>query len=186
MREKNVQYNQLKQSYGLDGNYINRLVNNPEVGVGHNYAKKICEAFGKPLDYLDRPIESDEQVRSAVYIPVLAFEEVSDYLKSGEKRNYEQMPVKRGTSEDSFCVVHEGISMEPKYKAGWNLIVDPTVSPETGDNVLATVEENVMVRSFAKEGRKSILTPANATFDTITIGNQDDVMGVIIGHIVYY
>ena len=186
MKEKDVKYNDLKALYGLDGNYVNRLVNNPSAGVGHSYARKICEAFGMPPDYLDRPIESVEQVRSAVYIPVLSFDELPDYLKSGAKGEYQIMPVRRGVSDEAFCLVHEGISMEPDLTAGLNLIVDPTKEPQGGDYVVAIVDKDVMVRLYAKEGRKVLLIPNNSAFETEILKGKDKIIGVVIGHAVYY
>ena len=82
-------------------------------------------------------------------------------------------------SSEPFALRVLGDSMEPEFKDGCIIIIDPAGVVEHGKYVIAEVEGEYIFRQFMQEGEKSFLKPLNAGYQSIEIGGPGVVRGVI-------
>lgn len=92
-------------------------------------------------------------------------------------------------SEHTFALRVRGISMEPRYRDGEVIYVDPAVMPEHGRNVVVKLanEEQAMFRHLVAEGDKMFLQALNPDWPgpkLVELSPGDEIKGVVIGRYV--
>lgn len=95
-------------------------------------------------------------------------------------------------SPRAFALVVRGESMDPEFKDGDKIIVDPDVTPQPGDFVVAKLDredeasfKKYRPRGFDKDGAPIIeLVPVNPDWPTLTISadNPGRIVGTLIEH----
>lgn len=98
-------------------------------------------------------------------------------------------------SKDSFALRVKGSSMEPEFRDGDVIIVDPTQSPSVGDFVVAELlprgiepgQGDPMLKEYRPRGRDNggpafDLVPLNSEYPTVTVNKANP--GRIIGMVV--
>ena len=88
--------------------------------------------------------------------------------------------------DSSGCATHEpfalrvlGDSMEPEFKDGCIIIIDPAGRVESGRYVIAEVDGEFIFRQFIQENEKFYLQPVNQGYKTTEIASPGVVKGVI-------
>ena len=88
--------------------------------------------------------------------------------------------------DSSGCATHEpfalrvlGDSMEPEFKDGCIIIVDPAGHVESGRYVIAEVDGEFIFRQFIQANEKCYLRPVNRGYKTTEITSSNAVKGVI-------
>jgi SOS-response transcriptional repressor LexA len=92
-------------------------------------------------------------------------------------------------SEHTFALTVRGISMEPKYRDGDVIYVDPAVLPEHGKNVVVRMagQEQATFRHLVVEGDKMFLQTLNPDWPgpkLVELSSDDEIKGVVIGRYV--
>lgn len=91
--------------------------------------------------------------------------------------------------EGSACAAHEpfalrvlGDSMEPEFKDGCIIIIEPTgaTCARDGSYVLAEQEGEYIFRQLVLKQERYYLKPLNSNYFTVEIPNLDVVKGVIV------
>lgn len=89
--------------------------------------------------------------------------------------------------QDSSCSASEpfalrvlGDSMEPEFKDGCIIIIDPASNAEHGSYVLAQVEEEYIFRQLISENGRWYLQPLNSGYERTEIENASVIRGVIV------
>ncbi|MDW3096188.1 MAG: S24 family peptidase [Gammaproteobacteria bacterium] len=82
-------------------------------------------------------------------------------------------------SDEPFALRVLGDSMEPEFKDGCIIIIDPAANVENGKYVIAEVDGEYIFRQFAQEGEKFFLQPINPGYKSIEIESPSVVRGVI-------
>ncbi|MCP4043122.1 MAG: S24 family peptidase [Gammaproteobacteria bacterium] len=82
---------------------------------------------------------------------------------------------------EPFALRVIGDSMEPEFKDGVIVIIDPTGVAANGSYVLAVHEEEYIFRQLVKEGDKMYLKALNENYPRHPLpGGVDDIKGVIV------
>jgi len=82
-------------------------------------------------------------------------------------------------SDEPFALRVLGDSMEPEFKDGCIIIIDPAANVESGRYVIAEVDEEYTFRQLIQEGEKYFLKPINEGYKTVEIESASVVRGVI-------
>ncbi len=82
-------------------------------------------------------------------------------------------------SSEPFALRVLGDSMEPEFKDGCIIIIDPAGVIEHGKYVIAEIDGEYIFRQFAQEGEKYYLKPLNEGYKSIEIDGPGTVRGVI-------
>lgn len=93
-------------------------------------------------------------------------------------------------SEQAFALEIEGQSMEPEFKEGDRIIIDPAVQPQPGDFVVAkngceeATFKKYRPRGIGQDGREVFeLVPLNVDYPTINSANEPArIIGVMVEH----
>ena len=82
-------------------------------------------------------------------------------------------------SDEPFALRVLGDSMEPEFKDGCIIIIDPSANVESGKYVMAEVKGEYIFRQFIQEGDKYFLKPVNEGYDAVQVDGPGVVKGVI-------
>lgn len=148
---------------------------------------------------------SVEQMLGRVIAPTVATVPVIDYVQAGNWREvvdayqpghgFDEIGVDRRIGQSAFALQIVGDSMEPDFREGDRIIVDPAVRPRPGDFVVAKVrpaEEATFKRyttpKQTKRGRLVVeLVPLNPAYPVLTMsGPDDEIVGTVVEHHRYF
>ena len=82
-------------------------------------------------------------------------------------------------SDEPFALRVLGDSMEPEFKDGCIIIIDPAANVESGKYVIAEIDGEYIFRQFMQEGEKFFLQAINPGYKPVDIENSSVVRGVI-------
>lgn len=89
----------------------------------------------------------------------------------------------------AFAVEVQGSSMEPDYRAGDRVVIDPAVCPSPGDSVLASINGDAVLRRYLDRSsgprRAFELAPANPSWPTTASdspGSEVRIIGTVMEH----
>ena len=92
---------------------------------------------------------------------------------------FEMMDESGCASNEPYALRVLGDSMEPEFKDGCIIIIDPAGVIEDGKYVIAEVDGEYIFRQFSQKQDKCFLIPLNAGYKTIEIDGPGVVRGVI-------
>ncbi|MFK8027143.1 MAG: LexA family protein [Gammaproteobacteria bacterium] len=82
-------------------------------------------------------------------------------------------------SDEPFALRVLGDSMEPEFKDGCIIIIDPAADVKSGKYVIAEIDGEYIFRQFVQEGEKFFLQPINPGYEPVAIESSSVVRGVI-------
>ena len=82
-------------------------------------------------------------------------------------------------SSEPFALRVLGDSMEPEFKDGCIIVIDPAGVVESGKFVIADVDGEYIFRQFLQEDEKYYLKPLNEGYPSIQVDGPGVVRGVI-------
>ena len=82
-------------------------------------------------------------------------------------------------SSEPFALRVMGDSMEPEFKDGCIIIIDPAGDAAHGKYVIAEIEGEYIFRQFVEENEKYFLKAVNEGYQAIEISSKSVVRGVI-------
>ena len=114
--------------------------------------------------------------------------EASDPYSVGDAEEWLPCHIKCG--KNTFAVRVSGVSMEPEFKDGEVIIVDPSAEPRHNSFVVVRIDhENAATfKQLVVEGDTKYLRPLNRDFPTqfIEIDGNARISGVVVGKITSY
>lgn len=113
--------------------------------------------------------------------------EVIDTFQPGDAEEWLLCPKKHGPS--TFALRVRGVSMEPKYRDGAIIYVDPDISPDHLKNVVVRLngDSEATFKQLVIEGDKRFLRPLNPDWPgpkLIEINDDATICGVVIGQFI--
>ncbi|MDJ0957763.1 MAG: S24 family peptidase [Arenicellales bacterium] len=73
-----------------------------------------------------------------------------------------------------------GDSMEPEFKEGEVIVIEPQLTAEEGAYVVALHDNDFLFRQLSRENDRWYLKPLNSRYPTIELHNKDSIKGRII------
>lgn len=122
-------------------------------------------------------------------IPVISWVQAGDFcgIEEIDISGVEQwVNCYRKVSDNSFALVVRGNSMEPEFREGENIVIDPAVPAETGKFVVAKIEDcgtdgEATFKQFVKDGGQVFLRPLNNAYPIIDMtGKKFTVCGCVV------
>lgn len=159
---------------------------------GPKVARHIEEKLKLPQGYLDEPHELEKvPVRFGKKIPILSFVQAGHPTDTGDNAYDEYLDVSEDTSDGAYALKIRGKSMEPEFHEGEIVVVDPTLSANAGDFVVARIansgENEATIKQYAVTGidRNGVetfeLRPLNPLFPILSSKELDiDLLGVVV------
>lgn len=170
--------------------------------IGSTLARKIEKAAGKELNWLDsphlhisdrlRPYIAMEKPESGLKIyrnvPVISWKLAALWLGLGEAEKMaaveEWLPCGVDASEQTFALRVTGISMEPRFREGEIIFVDPVVAPSHGKFVVVRLaeQEEAVLRQLVIEGGLQMLAALNPDWPVpvIKVDAETKLCGTVI------
>jgi len=156
-------------------------------GMRPSSARRIEKALGKPVGWMDQlhasatdstAQEFDENVTSAPMgarpIPVIsavqagALKDMESPYSPGAGYAYEYSD--QDLSAWAFALDVEGLSMMPEFRPGDRIIVDPEISPNPGDFVVA--KNGSAQATFKKYRPRGVDTDGNEIFELVPLNDD--------------
>lgn len=149
-------------------------------GFGTEEAEALARAFNDgttPLWFL--LLDDFENIERAssptVEIPIISYvqagnwSEAIDNLQPGQSEGI-VITTKNGLSKNTFALRVKGDSMEPEFKEGDILIVDPEIYPNAGDFVIAKIDDvdEATFKKYMTDAGKIILMPLNKSYKSFS------------------
>lgn len=127
---------------------------------------------------------------NAVQIPLLSYEDVKNLDVAHPKivsTTGEYIMAEIKSSYLTFALTLEGDSMLNDFSAGDSIIIDPLVTPEPGEFVLAKVGSDVLFRKYKIENLGQFsLQPLNTDYPIISSAEADiQIIGTLVEHRIY-
>lgn len=154
----------------------------------HSKIIPIAEYFGVGIDALlslDLSTGEIPEIKQAIgraHVPVLAFENVQDYVNLIQQPSIETWPaIHVRLTKKAFATRVPGNAMGPKIPAGAMIIVEPDRVAKHGDVVLLIMPNNhvALLRRLEIEAGVTYLVPAHTGFDVIKVEGNPQIIGVI-------
>ena len=186
----------LSQFYNLRDGAKDSRTGKPR-GMRKETAWKIEEAAGKPRGYLDIPQDSTNISPAAMgarQIPLIScvqagmWAEIVDTYHPGDAGDW--LLTDLDLSEHAFALEVKGESMLPEFRPGDRIIIDPQISPQPGDFVVAkNGEEAATFKKYRPRGVGANgelvfeLVPLNDDYPTLRSDTSHiNLVGVMVEH----
>ena len=195
LAEKNLSQAQLARLVGVKQQTISYICATDSPASTSRYATKIAQVLGVNPSWLQSGEggQHDPSVRIEVEgveltvrrVPLVANKDVPALLQGGEAFTKRAGLMTDATAGPrAFAVEIEGDSMRPLFRPGDRIVVDPDLTPEPGDFVVAQVQGAVTFRKYrAREDTEFELSPMNDDWPVVRSGgDQVRVLGVMVEH----
>lgn len=176
----------LGAAIGVSQSYISNLLADPSLDRARNIGKgtmaKLCKFFKvDESEFHDPSVLVDDadkvQVPDRRYGPINViswvsaglFTEPVDEWPPGVSPEGDPVFSKKKCGPNTFALVVEGDSMEPRFFAGDIIVVDPSLMPQTGDYCIARLKGEVTFKKYYENGDEIRLIPLNETWEISTI-----------------
>lgn len=174
---------------------VNSGTGNPR-GMRSDSCRRIETMMHKPKGWMDAPndtIRPDHNVSPLVKqrppVPLIswvqagAWTEIVDNFAPGDAESWWPCPSTHGPN--AFALRVRGVSMEPKFKDGSIIFVDPDRQADHGSNVVVRLddEKEATFKQLVIEGDRRFLRPLNPSWpeQLIPINGNATICGVVIG-----
>jgi len=194
MDSKGIRYQrELARMIGKSDGYINQIFGGYR-NMGEKAARGIEAALGLPRGYLDETSNISPAPPAYKSVPLISMVQagswcdVVDPYEVGDAEEWVPCYVKCG--KGSFAVKVQGISMEPEFKEGEIIIVDPQKPAENRSNVIVRLDgpSTTTFKQLIIEGGDHYLRPLNPDWPEkiIRIDSEATICGVVISKITRY
>lgn len=192
IRDKSYASNaELARAIGRSSSQVNDMLSGTK-SFGPKIARSIEEKLKLPRGYLDEPHELEKvPMRFGKKIPIISFVQAGDFTNAGDDSFDEWIDVPEDMPDGSYGLKIRGKSMEPAFYQGEIVVIDPTLSANPGDFVVARIanssENEATIKQYAVTGidRNGVetfeLRPLNPLFPTFSSKEHDiELLGVVV------
>ena len=183
----------LAEKVGVGGQSVSNWERD-ENALGMENLNKVAEALNVPVDWLmgRTGVHSvNSRAESGTRIPLISRVKAGEWAPTfnpyepddGQTFLYTDIQV----SDQVFALEIDGNSMEPEFRSGDTVIIDPLVQPRPGDYVAAKLinENEATFKKYRPKGGNVIeLVPLNADWPVLVIdeSNPGAIIGTMIEH----
>jgi SOS-response transcriptional repressor LexA len=171
--------------YGLDSTYLSQLLNGHR-NLGEKAARNLegklgwaprsmdrpLDESGEDLDFCARPPAGLRRVPRISFVQAGVWTEAVDPYTQGAGDDY--LLTQTDLGPQAFALTVRGGSMEPEFKEGDTIIIDPEVKPSPGDFVVAkNAQEEATFKKYRPRGVNELgeqvieLVPLNDDFPSL-------------------
>lgn len=188
---------ELARLVGVKQQTISYICSHSDGAESSRYTVRIAEILGVNPAWLQSGTgeKHDPVVRIQVNgiellvarVPLLDYEDVSGYL-AGETlhKARRELMTDAKTGGRSFAIEIHGESMEPLFREGDRVVIDPDLHPEPGDFVCAGVGGLITFRKYRAKGVDRFeLVPLNQDWPTTDSTDGAEIIGVMTEHRTY-
>ncbi len=187
-------YRAVATATGLDEEYIYQLYKGIKKSMGPDAAKSIARAYadGRPPGWFDLPPSEKSGAANVEVapmgdrrIPVISaiqagmWAEIVDSYQPGDASDWLLTDI--DLSDSAFALDIRGNSMEPEFKDGDRVIIDPEVTPQPGDFVAAKNGEQEA--TFKKYRPRGMDTQGNIIFELVPLNDDYPTLRSDVQHI---
>jgi len=185
-QEKNLSLRELAKKANMSHTYIARLEQN-KLRPTFEKLQIILEALNvsiKEFLGIDRsmPLEKEERLIPIIsWVQAGSWHEVWDAFLPGQADEWISTDL---VGENMFALIVKGDSMEPEFREGDIIIVNPNIEPKPGDFVIVKDEDNeeATFKQLKRFGDLIVLHPLNPKYPDIELTPRHKVR--IIGKVV--
>lgn len=150
--------------------------------------KTLSDFFGISIDELLSGNPTSPQTKTpaitAQSIPVISWKECVHAIKlisTLTPNNWEKWAVSEFLSANAYALSSKP-SMAPRFPKDTLLFIDPDITPEDGDYVVAlyTGTEEATIREFSTDGPVQMLLPLNPNTEATPFDKQVTILGVLV------
>lgn len=187
-------YRAVATATGLDEEYIYQLYKGIKKSMGPDAAKSIARAYadGRPPGWFDLPPSEKSGAANVEVapmgdrrIPVISaiqagmWAEIVDSYQPGDASDWLLTDI--DLSDSAFALDIRGNSMEPEFKDGDRVIIDPEVTPQPGDFVAAKNGEQEA--TFKKYRPRGMDAQGNIIFELVPLNDDYPTLRSDVQHI---
>ena len=176
----------LGNAIGRKANQVSDLLNS-RGSFGEKLARSIEDFAGLPTGWLDTIDEQNDTEPGPIIrgsVPLLSsvqagmFKEFTDNFHPGDG-GLELIPTSVPIKRHTFALRVNGDSMEPEFREGMILVVEPELDPLPGDFVIAkNCGEETTFKQLVRDGSDWFLKPLNDRYPIKPLGNAH-IIGVV-------
>ncbi len=181
----------LAKDLGISTGYLNMILKGTRTG------ERQVEQFASRLNrnllefYQQRDISyTDFSAHGLKFVPVISwvsaglFRECVDMGSPGESTERSPVPSPVAVSDNAFALIVEGDSMEPEYRQGDIIIVDPMAYCNSGDRCIVKVDDDISFKVLSERNGAYHLKPLNPKYDERIIHKESATDFKIVGKVV--
>lgn len=187
-----ISESELSRQIGAPRATINRLVSGRTPDPRASTLQAIADFFNISVDQLlgKQPLYSnfnqDIIATTNKSLPIIDWEEAKNWeslikqLKSDN--SFSWVAGDQSMENGLFALKLSGEAMWPQFQEGTILFVDPKKQIKNKDFVVSYVKKNdeIVLRQLTLEGKYRFLKAINPIFPIIQMGNQDEIIGVVV------
>lgn len=193
LTEKGLTQSQLARLVGVKQQTISYICAPDSPATASRYAPKIAQVLGVNPTWLqsgeggryDPTVRIElEGVELAVQlVPLLPNAHVMAFLAGDNADMRQGLMTDAKAGKRAFAVEIEGDSMRSLFRPGDRVVIDPDLTPEPGDFVLAQHQGAVTFRKYrARADQGFELAPLNDDWPTIRPDSDTKILGVMVEH----
>lgn len=193
-KRENLTLKELGKKSGFDYRYISRLEKGLHLNPPYDTVKKLAEAVNVSASVLFEGKEYNALTVEGLQklVPVLAWNQIEDWLEQGESMQREKAFTYVGVSisrkDSCFLLQINNNAMQSQqgetYNEGDFVVVEPARDADSGKIIICKRKNDSepILRKLVKEGGHIKLVPLNSIYETETITDIDDVtiLGIVI------
>lgn len=150
--------------------YTTSATKTPQSGTEHIQGKRLQQKMQKPT----RSVPLINEVQAG------QFSETIDIYEPGYAKDWVNTEIR--CSKLTFALTVKGDSMEPEFKNGVTIIVDPEAEVNPGDYVIVrnNGDNEAVFKQLVKDGTGLSLMPINPRYDKIPLTENSEMIGKVI------
>lgn len=195
LSEKGLTQSQLARMVNVKQQTISYICAPESAATSSRYAPAIAQALGVNPNWLQsgNGDKYDPTVRIELggvtinvdRVPVLSSKDVEPYLLGKDVDKRRALMTDFGVGPMAFAIEVQSDCMRPVFRPGDRVIIDPAVSAEPGDYVLASCAGEIIFRKYRVRGGGLFeLVPLNDDWPTLRSDGEGKakILGVMVEH----
>ncbi|MBF0343666.1 MAG: helix-turn-helix domain-containing protein [Nitrospirae bacterium] len=187
LEQRGIKQRELAEMIGVMPQNLNAYMTGKR-GFGKKNIARIAKALNIPEEsFYSDPSVNRSRIKKARRIPLLSWTNAGVWHESVDifREGYaEDWLAYDATDPYAFAVRVADNSMEPEFRPGDLTIVSPSLTPATGDFVVARSGNNVVLRRLKHLEHAILLKPINHDYDDMHIANKDKKLLRLIGKVI--
>ncbi|KJU84278.1 repressor protein CI [Candidatus Magnetobacterium bavaricum] len=163
-------------------------------GFGKKNIDRIAKALNVPVEFFYSDSDANRsRIKKARKVPLISIDKSGVWdndIDTTQDGYADEFLAFDASDIHAFALKVVGDAMQPEFRKNDIAIVSPSVTPTTGDFVLAKNGNNVIIRRLKILDAAIMLKPLNPNYDDITVPNKDRrflrVIGKIVAKLVRY
>ncbi len=191
LAERHMSQAELARRIGVVQQTVSYICNSKSTIQRSAYLTNIADALGVNANWLQTgvgsktdialPEEVARGVARVTQVPVIRFEHVRDFCE-GRSPQPQRVVISESVGEDGFAItLPDDKSMNPRFSEGNLLVIDPDVTPEPGDYVVALLHSGeAVLRRYRRRAGEGVLVAENTDWGELTQDDVEQIVGTMV------